>query len=59
MINKVSKSLKEIWDIKQVCYEQVKEMPLKEALKKRLVDSLKSTKKLGYKLNRKLTATLK
>ena len=52
MINKIPKSLQEVWDLKQACYEEVKDMPLKDALKKRLYDSLESVKKLGFKLNK-------
>jgi hypothetical protein len=49
MMNEETKSLKEVWDMKQACYEEVKDLPLKTALKKRLFDSLNSAKKLGFK----------
>jgi len=53
MRNKELKSLQEVWELKEACYDEVKEMPLKDALTKRLVDSLKSAKELGFKLNTK------
>lgn len=53
MMNKESKSLQEVWDMKQACYEEVKNLPIKDALKKRLSDSLKCTKELGFKLSKK------
>ena len=49
-MNKISKALQEVWNLKQACYEEVKDMPLKSALKKRLLDSLESTRRLGFTL---------
>ena len=54
MMSKISRELQEIWDIKQACYEEVKDLPLIEALEKRLSDSMKTVKELGIKMvNRK------
>ena len=51
-MNNISKALQEVWDLKQACYEEVKNMSLKDAIKKRLSDSLESTKKLGFILQK-------
>ena len=47
MMNKISKELQEVWDIKDACYEEVKDLPLLDALEKRLSDSMKSVKELN------------
>ena len=50
MKSKVSKAMKEVWDLKEACYNEVKDLPVKEAIKKRIRDSLESTKRFSEKL---------
>ena len=49
MMSKISREMQEVWDIKQACNEEVKDLPLIEALEKRLTDSMKTVKELGIK----------
>jgi hypothetical protein len=56
-MNRISKTLQEVWTLKEACYEEVKNMPLKDAIKKRLSDSLEHTKKLGFMLQKSKNKT--
>ena len=51
--NKVAKSLLEVWEWKNLAYREVKDLPLEEAIKKRISDSLKITEMMGFTLWRK------
>lgn len=59
MMNKVSKALQEVWDMKEACYQEIKDLPLEEALRKRIEDSLKTTKELGFKLSSEKSTVIK
>ena len=48
-MSKISKAMQEVWDIKQACYDEVKDLPLKQAVKKRITDSIESVKRSGIK----------
>ena len=51
-MNNISKALKEVWELKQACFEEIKDLPLKDAIKKRLNDSLENTIKSGFILQK-------
>ncbi|MBI4723318.1 MAG: hypothetical protein HY769_10075 [Candidatus Stahlbacteria bacterium] len=51
--SKVSKSLLEVWEWKDLAYKEVETLPIEEAIKKRISDSLKATKIMGFTLHRK------
>jgi hypothetical protein len=48
-MNDISKSLRELWEIKDECYKEVSGLPIKDALRKRLKDSMDTLKRLGFK----------
>ena len=50
MMNNISKSMQEVWEIKEACYEEVKDLKLKDALKKRLRDSMDKARELGFEI---------
>ena len=59
MMNRVSKELQEVWDIKDACYEEVKDLPLLDALEKRLTDSMKTIIEMGIELSKDKKIILK
>ena len=49
-INNDCKSLVDVWKLKEKAYEEVKNLSLTKALKKRLNDSLSTTASYAFKL---------
>jgi|GEM_PF-3271662 len=47
MKKNISKSLKEVWEWKELAYEEVKHLPREQAIRKRLESSLDKVLKLG------------
>jgi len=45
---KISKALKETWDLKEKAYKEVENLKLKDAIKTRIKKSLETAKSLGY-----------
>ena len=48
-----SKSLKEVWEWKELAYEEVKHLPREQAIRKRLESSLETIHHLGLKMTDK------
>jgi hypothetical protein len=48
MSNKDSKWLTEVWKWKEIAYGEVENLPLDEAIEKRLLESLKTTADAGF-----------
>lgn len=48
---KISKSLKEVWDLKEKAYKEVENLSIKEAIKTRIKKSTATAKSLGYNLD--------
>jgi len=44
----VSKALEEVWKWKDACYRDVAHLPFREALRKRIEDSERTARKLGF-----------
>jgi hypothetical protein len=53
MKNNISKALTEVWEWKELAYEEVKHLPREQAIRKRLESSLKTVHQLGLKMNDK------
>lgn len=49
--SKISKALLEVWQWKEKCYSEVKDLPIDKAIKKRINDSYKTIRKLELKLS--------
>jgi hypothetical protein len=49
---KTSKSLLEVWEWKDKAFNEVKDLDVEAAIKKRLITSLNTTKTLGFHLFR-------
>jgi hypothetical protein len=45
---KISKALKETWDLKEKAYKEVEKLILKDAIKNRINKSLETAKSLGF-----------
>ncbi|MEW6235788.1 MAG: hypothetical protein AB1656_10415 [Candidatus Omnitrophota bacterium] len=48
---KESKSLLDVWEWKESTYQEVADLPIEQALEKRILDSTQSAKKLGFALS--------
>ena len=46
--HKVSKALQEVWDWKDACYREVAHLPFREAVRKRIEDSERRARELGF-----------
>ena len=53
MKNNISKALIEVWEWKEIAYEEVKHLPREQAIRKRLESSLETVHQLGLKMNDK------
>jgi len=49
--SKISKALLEVWQWKDECYNEVKNLPIEKAIEKRIEDSYKTVKRMGFKLS--------
>ncbi len=50
MKNNISKALTEVWEWKEIAYEEVKHLPREQAIRKRLESSLNTVLELGLKM---------
>lgn len=57
MKNKDSKALLEVWEWKEKAYQEVEHLPIDQALKKRLDDSLQTVSQLGLPVSNPLPKT--
>ncbi len=53
-VNIFSKSLMEVWEWKELSYEEVKHLPREQAIRKRLESSLYTVHQLGLKMRDKI-----
>ncbi|NUM37062.1 MAG: hypothetical protein HUU50_21175 [Candidatus Brocadiae bacterium] len=51
---KESKSLLDVYEWKESAYQEVANLPLDEALEKRIEDSMKMAKKLGFSIKKSM-----
>ena len=49
--SKISKALLEVWQWKEKCYSEVKNLPIEKAIEKRIEDLYKTVKRMGFKLS--------
>ena len=54
MKNNISKALTEVWEWKELAYEEVKHLPREQAIRKRLESSLETVHQLGLKMTNKI-----
>lgn len=45
--SKISKAQIEVWEWKELAFEEVSHLPIRDALRKRILDSMESVEKLG------------
>lgn len=45
----LSKAMTEVWEWKEIAYQEVKNLSIKDALRKRIEDSIKTAESLGFK----------
>jgi hypothetical protein len=47
-IDKASKALQDVWKWKDACYREVAHLPFRDALRKRIQDSERAARELGF-----------
>lgn len=47
-MSNVSKALEDVWNWKDACYRDVAHLPFREALRKRIEDSERTARELGF-----------
>ena len=55
MKSKISQALLEVWELKDICYNEVKDLPIEKALEKRIQASLTTVKNMKIELSPLLT----